>query len=124
METMNLAQSGYQMLMILSVVDGQYSVAEGKIIVDYLTKNYDLDIDIDNENQVLLEVPKQDIPDHFKKAAADFLQHSTEAQRIDFIAFAYRLVQADGQLALEENTILHSLAHFWHIDIAPLMEEL
>jgi uncharacterized tellurite resistance protein B-like protein len=124
METMNLAQSGYQMLMILSVVDGQYSVAEGKIIVDYLTKNYDLDIDIDNENQVLLEVPKQNIPDHFKKAAAEFLQNSTEEQRIDFIAFAYRLVQADGKMGLEENTILNSLAHFWHIDIAPLMEEL
>ena len=120
---MNLAQSGYQMLMILSVVDGEYTVSEGKIIVDYLTKNYELDIDIDNENQALLEVPKEQIPDHFKKAAADFLGHSSEEQRLDFIAFAFRLVQADGEINPDENKILNSLAHFWHIDIAPLMDE-
>lgn len=111
------------MLMILSVVDGEYSIGEGKIIVDYLTKNYDLDIDIDNENNVLLEVSKEKIPDHFKKAAADFLSHSNEEQRLDFIAFAYRLTQADGRMAAEENKILNSLAHFWQIDIRPLMDE-
>lgn len=120
---MNLAQSGYRMLMILSVVDGQYSVEEGKIIVDYLTKNYELDIDLDAENQELLQVPKAEIPDHFKKSVADFLEHSTEAQRIDFIAFAYRLIQADGKADEDENKILNSLAHFWHIDIAPLIDD-
>lgn len=120
---MNIAQSGYHMLMILSVVDGQYAVAEGKIIVDYLAKNYQLEIDIDKENQALLEVPKEQIPEHFKKAAGYFLENSNEEQRIDFIAFAYRLVQADGKMASEENKILTSLAHFWHIDIKPLMDE-
>jgi uncharacterized tellurite resistance protein B-like protein len=120
---MNIAQYGYNMLMVLSVVDGQYTVDEGKIIVDYLTKNYDLDIDIDKENQALLEVKKENIPDHFKKEASDFLENSTEEQRLDFIAFAYRLIQADGYMAMEENKILNSLAHFWHIDIRPLMDE-
>ena len=120
---MNIAQSGYHMLMILSVVDGQYAIEEGKIIVDYLTKNYDLDIDIDKENQALLEVEKDHIPEHFKKEAADFLENSNEEQRLDFIAFAYRLVQADGNMAIEENKILNSLAHFWNIDIRPLMDE-
>lgn len=120
---MNIAQAGYHMLMILSVVDGQYAVAEGKIIVDFLAKNYQLDIDIDKENQSLLEVPKEQIPEHFKEAAANFLENSNEEQRIDFIAFAYRLVQADGRMAVEENKILTSLAHFWNIDIKPLMDE-
>jgi uncharacterized tellurite resistance protein B-like protein len=120
---MNIAQSGYHMLMILSVVDGQYTIEEGKIIVDYLTKNYDLDIDIDAENKALLEVKKDQIPEHFKKEAADFLENSTEEQRLDFIAFAYRLIQADGRMAMEENKILTSLAHFWQIDIRPLMDE-
>jgi uncharacterized tellurite resistance protein B-like protein len=120
---MNIAQAGYHMLMILSVVDGQYAVAEGKIIVDYLAKNYQMDIDIDKENQALLEVPKDEIPEHFKKSAGLFLDNSNEEQRIDFIAFAYRLVQADGRLAIEENKILTSLAHFWNIDIKPLMDE-
>jgi uncharacterized tellurite resistance protein B-like protein len=120
---MNIAQAGYHMLMILSVVDGQYAVAEGKVIVEFLSKNYQLDIDIDKENQALLEVPKEQIPEHFKDAAAAFLDNSTEDQRIDFIAFAYRLVEADGRMAVEENKILTSLAHFWAIDINPLMDE-
>lgn len=120
---MNIAQAGYHMLMILSVVDGQYAVAEGKIIVDYLAKNYQLDIDIDKENQTLLDVQKENIPEHFKKSAGHFLENSDEEQRVDFIAFAYRLVQADGRMATEENKILTSLAHFWNIDIKPLMDE-
>ena len=111
------------MLMILSVVDGQYAVSEGKIIVDYLAKNYQIDIDIDKENQKLLEVPKEQIPEHFKKSAGYFLDNSDEEQRLDFIAFAFRLVQADGRMATEENKILTSLAHFWDIDIKPLMDE-
>ncbi|MDQ3073337.1 MAG: TerB family tellurite resistance protein [Bacteroidota bacterium] len=120
---MNLAQSGYHMLMILSVVDGQYAVPEGKIIVDYLARNYQEDIDIDRENEALLDVTKEQIPEHFKEAAGHFLEISTEEQRIDFLAFAYRLVQADGHMASEENKILSSLAHFWNIDIKPLLEE-
>jgi len=119
---MNLAQSGYHMLMILSVVDGKYDVAEGKVIVNYLTKNYDSEFDLDDENKALLEIPKELIPEHFKDAAAEFLRHSSEPQRIDFIAFAYRLTAADGKVEREENKILHSLSHFWNIDIAPLME--
>jgi len=119
---MHLAQSGYHMLMILSVADGKYEVEEGKIIVNYLTKNYDFQIDIDKENQILLEVPGEKLPEHFKSAAENFLHLSTEVQRIDFIAFAYRLIQADGHMAPEENKILKSLSHFWNIDIKPLLD--
>ena len=120
---MNLAQSGYHMLMILSVVDGKYEVAEGKVIVNYLTKNYESEVDIDKENQVILAVPNDKLPEHFKKAADDFLHHSTEEQRIDFMAFAYRLIKADGRMDRDENKILQSLSHFWHIDIKPLLDE-
>lgn len=118
----NLAKSGYHMLMILSVVDGKYDVAEGKVIVTFLTKNYDADFDLDRENKALLDIPKELIPEHFKESAAEFLHHSTEEQRLDFIAFAYRLTQADGNVAAEENKILVSLSHFWGIDIQPLMD--
>ncbi len=119
---MNLAQSGYHMLMILSVVDGKYQVAEGKVIVNYLTKNYDSGIDIDAENQALLEVEDHHLPEHFKTAADSFLHHSTEEQRLDFMAFAFQLVHADGRVVREENKILKSLSHFWNIDIKPLLD--
>jgi uncharacterized tellurite resistance protein B-like protein len=120
---MNIAQAGYHMLMILSVVDGHYSATEGKVIVDYLMKNYQLDIDIDKENQVLLGVEKDKLPEHFKKSAEAFNESSNEEQRLDFIVFAYRLVQADGAFAAEENKILTSLANYWNVDIEPLLNE-
>ena len=120
---MNIAPSGYHMLMILSVVDGHYSATEGKVIVDYLMKNYQLDIDIDKENQILLSVEKDKLPEHFKNAAENFQLNSTEEQRLDFIVFAYRLVQADGSFATEENKILTSLANYWNVDIDPLLND-
>ena len=120
---MNLAQSGYHMLMILSVVDGKYDVAEGKVIVDYLVKNYQLNIDIDKENQALLAIEENGLPQHFRQASQHFQINSTHEQRVDFIAFAYRLVEADGVVGREENKILSSLANSWNIDIEPLLSE-
>jgi hypothetical protein len=119
----NKAAAGYHMLMILSVVDGQYAVAEGKIIVNYLVKNYTSEVDTDKENAALLTVPKDQVPEHFKIAAGYFLDNSTEEERIDFIAFAYRLILADGRMAIEENKILTTVAYSWNIDISPLMDE-
>lgn len=110
------------MLMILSVVDGKYDIAEGKIIVDYLVKNYRQEIDIDKENKDLLAIPESGLAEHFKNAANSFAANSSNEQRVDFIAFAYRLVEADGTVASEENKILSSLAHSWNIDVEPLLK--
>ena len=120
---MNLAQSGYHLLMILSVVDGHYSSTEGKIIVQYLMNNYQLNVNIDEENRILLAIDKVDLPEHFKKMANNFLIHSNNEQRLNFIVFAYRLVQADGNFSELENKMLALLATIWNVDIEPLLND-
>lgn len=120
---MNKAIAGYHMLMILSVVDGNYEVAEGKVIVDFLAKNYQLHIDIEKENQALLEVDKHRIPQHFGQSAREFESVTNEEERIDFLMFAYKLIMAEGKLAMEEEKIFISLAHLWKIDVKPIMND-
>ena len=119
---MNLAQAGYHMLMILSIIDGEYKIEEGKVIVEYLQKSYNAQLNLDDENKSLLGIAKEQLAQHFKNSAQSFKVLSTPDQRQDFLTFAHRLTNADGTIAAEENKILTSLANSWKIDIEPLLD--
>lgn len=120
----NRARAGYFMLMILSVVDGHYDVAEGAIIVDYLAKEYALEFDIDEANKELVQnATKDDTPDFFRHCTIAFQEVSTEEERLDFLAFAYRLAEADGKVVIAEQKIISSLATFWGFNVDVLFED-
>jgi tellurite resistance protein len=122
LKKMKLAQAGYHMLMILSIIDGEYKIEEGKVIVEYLHKSYNTQLNLDDENKALLNIAKDQLATHFKNAAQTFKVLSTPDQRQDFLTFAHRLIQADGNFANEENKVLSSLANSWKIDIEPLLD--
>ena len=75
---MNLVQAGYHLLVILSIVDGEYSNIEGEVILDYLTRNFDsTQFNLDTENRKIKALDKSQIADFFSKAASHFRQHSS-----------------------------------------------
>ncbi|MEX0967524.1 MAG: TerB family tellurite resistance protein [Bacteroidia bacterium] len=120
---MNLAQSGYHLLMILSIVDGKYQQIEGEVILDFLTKNYDEKFNLDAENRKLTSLKKEKIADHFSKSAKEFHLHSTTPQRLDLLTFMIDLATADGSITKEERKIITSLAKSWSIDIEPIFSK-
>lgn len=110
------------MLMIMTVVSGKYTVAAGKEVANYLNHNGHQIPDLDHELETLESIPKENLAWYFKRAASYYYAHSTEEQRVDFMAYAYRLVHADNTISKEENRILTSLARFWKMDIGPMLE--
>ncbi len=106
---------GFQMLSMLSQVDGDFTAEEGRIIVDYITKNFPLGSNLDAAMDELSLVDIEDYMPHFEKAAIDFMEESNEKERIDFLRFAMKLINADEIIAREEDKMISNLFTWWGI---------
>ena len=113
MAKMNKVMAGYHMLMILSQVDGDFDVAEGKVIVKYLKDAFPFRVDLDNEMSVLSALAKEDYFIHFNNAMNDFYEDSIPQERIDFLNFGVKIVKADKKITAEENKYLKELFFAW-----------
>lgn len=113
MTKMNKVMAGYHMLMILSKVDGDFDVAEGKIIIKYLKDSFPFRVNLDNEISILSVLPKEDYFIHFNNAMNDFYEDSTSQERVDFLNFAVKIVKADKKITAEENKYLKELFFAW-----------
>jgi uncharacterized tellurite resistance protein B-like protein len=113
----NQSIAGYHMLMILSEVDGYFDDSEKTIIEEYIKENFEIPINLETENRVLSTLPKELYMEHFQKVANDFFWDSTPEQRIDFINFAFKLVNADKKLSKEENLYIDALYQQWDLSV-------
>jgi uncharacterized tellurite resistance protein B-like protein len=107
--------SGYQMLLILSQVDGDFSAEEGNVIADYIKLNFPLGSNLDDALDEISNLDTADYDIHFEKAANDFMEESDEKERIDFLKFAMKLVNADEKIAREESALISRLFTWWGI---------
>lgn len=110
---LNKVMAGYHMLVILSQVDGEFDVSEGKIIVKYLHDSFPIRFNLDNEMDILSSLPKEDYFLHFNNAMNDFYEDSTHQERTDFLNFAVKTVMADKKLTVDENKYLKELFFAW-----------
>ncbi len=107
------AVAGYQMLMILSAIDGVFNAKEDKIIQQYLTENFSLKDNLDSEKDILSAFPKDEYAIHFNNAMNDFYLHSTVEERNHFLDFAVKLAIADKKITPKENLFLNELFNAW-----------
>ena len=113
MVKMNKVMAGYHMLMILSQVDGDFDVAEGKVIVKYLKDAFPFRVDLDGEMAILSALSQEDYFMHFNNAMNDFYEDSIPQERVDFLNFAVKVVKADKKITPEENKYLKELFFAW-----------
>lgn len=110
---MNKSVAGYHLLMILSAVDNKHTLAEDKVIADYLAENFPIPVNLDKETDRLAQLPKDDYMIHFQRAMADFYEDSTEQERLELIDFAFKLTKATKPITPEENLYLNELYNEW-----------
>lgn len=110
---LNKAEAGYQMLQILSAVDGEFSAAEDiiikKFLVDYALSDYQME----EETEVVSTIDPEDYIIYFHKAMDDFYEDSIRDERIQFLDFAVKLVKADNRITKDENIFLNELFNAW-----------
>lgn len=105
--------AGYHILMILSAVDGKFSVKEDLIVEQWLEKEFPLRVNLDKETEELSNLKKDDYMIHFQKCMADFYEDSTEQERNDLIQYAIKLAKADKHISYEENIFINELFNEW-----------
>jgi len=107
--------SGFVLLSILSEADGEFKPEEGRVIVEYIHENFPLGSNLDEALEELSNLKKDDYLPFFEKSANDFLEESTDKERIAFLKFAIKLIKADEQLAREEDSMISKLFLWWGI---------
>ena len=105
--------AGYHILMLLSVVDGKFSIAEDLVIEKWLEREMPLRVNLDRETEVLSKLRPEDYMPHFQTCMADFYEDSTEEERNDLIKLAIELAKADDPITPEENVFVNELFNEW-----------
>lgn len=133
---MNKYEAGYNMLMILSVVDGDFNREEGRVVIDYLKKVHAPFIGTDEENSLLLELSEDALLNHFEEAAyafykkhskkeklsifsgaaRQFSSNSRKSEQDEFLEVAKRLIISDNKVSPEENTFINQLFKLWGLE--------
>ena len=107
------ARSGYHLLMILTNVDGQLKVSEDMVVRDWLSSSFPLNVNLDEEMALISALKREDYLPHFQQHMDLFYQHSTPAERLEFLQYAMDLIKADGTITKEENEFFDILYDAW-----------
>ena len=115
MSKFNKDIAGFQLLSMLSQIDGEFKPEEGKVITDYINFNFPFGANLDEALEDISSLTEENFLPHFEKIANDFLEESTEKERIEFLKFAMKLIHADEKVATEEDTMVSRLFNWWGI---------
>lgn len=110
---MNKPIAGYHILMLLSAVDHKFSLAEDRIIAEYIAESFPIPVNLDKELEYISGLDENDYMIHFQKAMDDFYSDSTEKERLHLIDFAIKLSKATKPITKEENIYLSELYNEW-----------
>ncbi len=110
---MNKPIAGYHILMILSAVDGKFTVQEDLVIEKWLAKEFPLRVRLDRETEILSRLKEDEYMIHFQKCMTDFYEDSTEEERNELIDYAIKLAKADKRITPEENIFINELFNEW-----------
>jgi uncharacterized tellurite resistance protein B-like protein len=111
---MQRAIAGYNMLMLLTVVDGKIHTKEDLVIREWLTNSFNVKPNLDDEMEKLSSLKTEDYPLHFQHQMDKFYANSTQQERNDFLQFAMFLIKADGKITKEENLFFDMLFDAWN----------
>ncbi len=99
--------------MLLAAVDHKFSVAEDRIIAEYIAENFPIPVSLDKELEKIINLNEEDYMVHYQKAMDDFYLDSTEKERLHLIDFAIKLSKATRPITKEENIYLTELYNEW-----------
>lgn len=130
---MNKYEAAYNLMMIISVVDGEFRDSEGGIVLEYLKHTHQPYVGTENENNMFMELSDQQLIAHFRDASYQFYRnHPTEERMMIFegaarefyaqslaserdtcIDYMKRIMIADNKITPEENTYINKLFQMW-----------
>jgi len=118
---MTLVQAAYEILVTLSICDGDYDEDEGRVILDFLNDNHDGSFDLTEANQRLMSMEKDAIEAHFDELAGWVAANSSDEDKTALLEFGLDLIMSDEELSEDENRLVQKLATTWDVPLQPLV---
>lgn len=113
---LNKTESGFHILMILSLADGSMQKSESSVILQFLEKSFHESIDLIRQQAFLRALPEEERLNHMNEVAQQFFRISTADERNQLIGFAMKVVMADRNMDKEENAYINALYDCWGLE--------
>lgn len=113
---MNKTESGFHLLMSLSMADGSLHKSEASVLINFLNKNFKDNIDLIKEQAFFKAYPLEGLFEHFIEVAEQFYIISSPEDRNKLITFAMKLVMADSKMGSDENKYINALYDAWGLE--------
>ncbi len=119
---MNLLQAGYDILVTLSICDGDFDEGEGAVILEFLEDNHAVgEFDPAAENRLMMKLDNEAVMVRFREVSQFFKDNSTIGDREALLEFGIDLIMRDDTLTEEENALIRELAELWEVPLQPLV---
>lgn len=113
---LNKCESAFHLLGILSRADGSSDSKEKRIILDFLEKNFDEEMDLIKEQAFLTALPPSEHYTHFEEVCDKFYTLSDVKERNKLVEFAMKVVMADKQMTDDESRLIEKLFAAWDMN--------
>jgi uncharacterized tellurite resistance protein B-like protein len=113
---MNKTEAGFHLLMSLSMADGSVHKSEASVLIDFLNRNFNDNLDLIKEQAFFKAYPQEGLFDHFIEVAEQFYILSSPEDRNKLITFAMKLVMADSKMEPTENKYINALYDAWGLE--------
>lgn len=115
---MDKFQAAFEILYLLSCVDGEVDSSEIQVIKNFLDNNYNSISFVPSE--VINSVDMLNSEGMFEElvtAVNIFKNYSSAVERNNLLQFAIELVVADGHVSSSEKELLYAIANTWNLDL-------
>ncbi len=121
---MNKFQAGFEILYLLSCVDGEVDKSELNIIVQFLNQNTEaIYFDPSEVIDSIDTLTPEGMLEELRTAVFSFKNYSTAVERTALMKFAIELVMADGYISEGEKDLLHIIANTLNFNLNRLLSQ-
>lgn len=119
---MNKAQAAYNLLLMLSVVDGSIDERERQVVQLYVEQNFpNEEIDFAFEEAMLASMTPEQLMEEFRASVSAYFRYATPQDRVSLLLTGMDVVMADGVMTPNEETVFKTLANSWGLKFEALV---
>ncbi len=105
---------GYNILTLLSVVDGKIDPNEDLVIRNWLIQEFAFNKNIDHQTEAFTRLKKNQYEPFLQQEMDAFYNISTKKERNNLLQFAMNVIKADGKIVKGENKFFDQLFNGWN----------
>jgi len=122
-DKLNVAQKGYDLLMLLAISDKHYHEKEAQKILEFIKRHYHVKTLHATSLTYFEELSEEKRLEELIKCAEAF-EHSTQENKNLMIEFVFGVIFADRKFASQEKSRFKILERFWDFNLKSYIDKM